>query len=100
VLADDPQGRVAGFDGDGLGGVDALAGDLDAAAAGDLPLDGQAGLRQRVWPGEADTLRARWVSRTRGFTVKEERRTSSRPRRLLVLLMPSVAAQIVRVRVV
>jgi hypothetical protein len=36
--------------------LDALAGDLDAAAAGDLPLDGQAGLRQRVWPGEADAL--------------------------------------------
>jgi hypothetical protein len=43
VLAGDPQGRVAEFDGDGLAGVaeaglDALAGDLDAAAAGDLPL--------------------------------------------------------------
>lgn len=76
MLADDPQGRVAEFDGDGLAGVaeadlDALAGNLDAAAAGDLPLDGQAGLRQRVWPGEADALGARWVSRTRGFTVTD-----------------------------
>lgn len=61
MLADDPQARVAEFDGDGLAGMaeadlDALAGDLDAAAAGDLPLDGQAGLRQRVWPGKADAL--------------------------------------------
>ena len=48
VTVDDPQRSTAQFDGDDLPGVgqadlDALAGDLDAAAAGYLPLDGQAG---------------------------------------------------------
>jgi hypothetical protein len=36
--------------------LDALARDLDAAAALYPPLDCQAGLWQRVWPGEADAL--------------------------------------------
>src|SRR5215831_13037746 len=52
VRADDPQGGVAGLDGDDAPGVrqadvDALAGDLDAAAAGHLPLDDQPGGWQR-----------------------------------------------------
>jgi hypothetical protein len=56
-----PQGGLFEFDGDRLAGVgeadlDALAADLDAAAAGDLPPDGQAGLRERVRSGEADAL--------------------------------------------
>jgi hypothetical protein len=56
VLVDDPQRGDAELDGDGLPGVgeadlDALAGDLDAAAAGYLPLDSSAGRRERVWPG-------------------------------------------------
>jgi hypothetical protein len=43
LLVDDPQGGVAEFDSDGLArtgeaDLDALSGDLDAAAAGDLPL--------------------------------------------------------------
>jgi hypothetical protein len=45
VLVDDAQAGVAELNGDNLAGVgeadlDALPGDLDAAAAGDLPLDG------------------------------------------------------------
>jgi hypothetical protein len=39
---------VAGFDGDGLAYVAALPGDLDAAAAGHLPLDGQPGWQLRL----------------------------------------------------
>ena len=61
VLVDDAQGRVAELDGHGFPGVaeadlDALAGDLDPAAAGDPPLDGQAWLWQRAGPGQADAL--------------------------------------------
>ena len=57
MLIDDPQAGAAEFNGDGLAsvaeaGLDALARDLDAAAAGYPPLDCQAGRRERVWPGE------------------------------------------------
>ena len=49
------------IDGDDLAGVghadlDALAGDLDAAAGGDPPLDGDGGFGQRGGPGQADAL--------------------------------------------
>jgi hypothetical protein len=65
AAVDDPRFAVGEFDGDGLpgaaeadldalaGDLDALAGDLDAAATEHLPLDGQARLRERVWPGAA-----------------------------------------------
>ncbi len=61
VRIDDLQGGVVEFDADDLPGVgqadlDALAGDPDAAAAGHLPLDGQAGGRQRLRPGKPDAL--------------------------------------------
>jgi hypothetical protein len=61
VLIDDRQGGVTELDGDGLAGVaeanpDPLAGYLDAAAAGHLPLDVEAGGRQRLRSGEADAL--------------------------------------------
>jgi len=61
VLVDDPQGRVVQVDRDGLAGVweadlDALAGDLDATAAGDPPLDSLGLWREWCWPGEADAL--------------------------------------------
>jgi hypothetical protein len=61
MLIDDPDCGLGKLDGDGLASVaeadlDALACDLDAAAAGYPPLDCQAELRQRVWPGKADAL--------------------------------------------
>jgi hypothetical protein len=61
VLVDDPQGGAVEFGGDNLAGVgeadlDALAGYLDAAAAGDLPLDSLGLWREWFWPGEADAL--------------------------------------------
>jgi hypothetical protein len=34
--------------------LDALPGNLDAAAAGHLPLDRQPRGRERIWPGQAD----------------------------------------------
>jgi hypothetical protein len=57
-VLEDPEGnrfcnrlaRVADAD------LDALAGDLDSAAAGDLPADSQGRLRQRVGAGKADAL--------------------------------------------
>jgi hypothetical protein len=53
---DQPEAVVPGDDGDDLArmdhaDLDALAGDLDAAAAGDPALDGQVGAGQRVWSG-------------------------------------------------
>lgn len=50
MLIEDPQGGVGKLDADGLASVaeadlDALAGDLDAAATGHFSLDGAAGLR-------------------------------------------------------
>jgi hypothetical protein len=53
VAVDDAQRGVAEFDGDGAPGVrqadvDALAGDLDAAAAGYPALDDRAGGRERL----------------------------------------------------
>jgi hypothetical protein len=58
VLVDDPQNGVTELDRDSLAGVregdlDALAGDLDAAAAGDFPLDGQRGGRE--WFGSRES---------------------------------------------
>jgi hypothetical protein len=52
---------VVEVDRDNLAGVgeadlDVLPGDLNAAAAGDLPLDGLGLWREWVWPGEADAL--------------------------------------------
>src|SRR5260370_28448115 len=63
VLVDDAQGGVAELDGHGLPGVaeadlDTLAGDLDAAAAGHLALDGPAGRRERLRARPADALEA------------------------------------------
>ena len=61
VRVGDPQRGVAGFDGDdapgmGQADLDALAGDPDGAAAGDLPLDDRAGGRQRLRAGQPDAL--------------------------------------------
>jgi hypothetical protein len=61
AAVDDPQRGVAEFDGDDAPGVrqadvDALAGDLDAATAGYLPLDDRAGGRQRQRPGQPHAL--------------------------------------------
>jgi hypothetical protein len=61
VLIDDPQNGVTELDRDGPrcvghADLDALAGDLDAAAAGDFPLDGLGLWREWFWPGEADAL--------------------------------------------
>jgi hypothetical protein len=53
-----PSSMVTVWRGVAQAGLDALAGDLDAAATGDLPLDSQARLRQKVWPGEAHALQA------------------------------------------
>src|SRR5262249_19172961 len=58
---DQAEGVALRDDGDDLACVghadlDALAGDLDAAPAGDPPLHGLAGIWQRVWPGQADSL--------------------------------------------
>jgi hypothetical protein len=36
--------------------LDALPGNLDAAAAGHLPLDRRPRSRERIWPGQADAL--------------------------------------------
>jgi hypothetical protein len=61
VLVDDLHGDVAGLDGHGLACVAnadlyALPGNLDAVAAGHLPLDRQPRGRERIWPGQADAL--------------------------------------------
>lgn len=61
VLVDDPQRRITGLDSDSFPGVaeadlDALAGDLDAATTGNLPLDSLCGWRNRLWSGQADSL--------------------------------------------
>src|SRR6185437_9459650 len=58
---DQPEAVVLGEDGDGLArvghaGLDALAGDLDAAPAGYPPLHGDGRWRQRGGPGQADAL--------------------------------------------
>jgi hypothetical protein len=66
MLIDDPQAGAVEFNGDGLASVseanlDALARDLDAAAAGYPPLDCQAGLWQRSGPARRTPWRrCRW----------------------------------------
>src|SRR5215472_12445812 len=63
AVDDQPEAVVLGDDGDDLAGMghadlDALAGDLDAAAGGDPPLDGDGGFGQGCGPGQADALQA------------------------------------------
>ena len=71
VLVDAAQGGIAGLDGDGLPGVaegdlDALTGNLDTAAARDLPLDDHAGRRKWLRPRQADALEAVALARRDG----------------------------------
>jgi hypothetical protein len=74
VLVDNLHGGIAEFDCHGLACVanadlDALPGNLDAAAAGHLPLDHQPRSRERIWPGQAAAAAPRPRTRRQAVTA-------------------------------